>query len=159
VRSLLERSAGTEHAERAADLVLGAVLAGLSGGTDTTRELYELVLEFGSPEQVAIVCDNVGRAYDLAGDVDAAIEALTPGASVDHPSALACLRRLLGLLVLRGDHDAAEAAARRAAGSGDPETVTIGAWTLGDVAKARGDLAGAAIRSRGRTTSTFVRRR
>ncbi|MFG1684681.1 hypothetical protein ACGFNP_31280 [Nonomuraea sp. NPDC049269] len=143
VRPLLERATTAERAE-AADLVLGAALKRLRADADGARELYELVLEFGTPEQVAIACDNFGLAYDLAGDTDAAAETLTLGAAVDHPAALTCLRRLLGVLALRGDVDVLEAAARRAVGSGDAETVTLGVWTLGDVAKARGDLAGAA---------------
>ncbi|MEV0407041.1 tetratricopeptide repeat protein [Actinoallomurus sp. NPDC050550] len=147
-RSLVERAAGTEHAERAVGLVVTAVLDRLRGGTDGATELAEPVLEFGGPEQVAIVCDNLGHAYDLAGDIDAAVDMLRRGADVDHPAALACLRRLLGLLVMREEHGAAETAARRAMDSGDPETVTIGVWTLGDLAKARGDLKEAAARYR-----------
>ncbi|MFD1543173.1 tetratricopeptide repeat protein, partial [Nonomuraea guangzhouensis] len=143
VRPLLER-APTAHREEAVDLVLRAALKRLRADADGARELYELVLEFGTPEQVAIACDNFGLAYDLAGDTDAAADTLTLGAAVDHPAALSCLRRLLGVLALQGDVDALAAAARRAVGSGDRETVTLGVWTLGDVAKARGDLAGAA---------------
>ncbi|GAA4636896.1 hypothetical protein GCM10023196_088490 [Actinoallomurus vinaceus] len=147
-RSLVERVAGTEHAERATGLVVTSVLDRLRGGPDAAAELAGLVLEFGGPEQVAVVCDNLGHAYDLAGDIDTAVDVLRRGADADHPAALACLRRLLGLLVLQEEHGAAEAAARRAVDSGDPETVTIGVWTLGDLAKARGDLTEAAARYR-----------
>ncbi|WP_433518270.1 tetratricopeptide repeat protein [Nonomuraea sp. CA-143628] len=145
IRPLLERAANGEarHAEKTADLVLGVALDKLRAGANGARELYELVVEFGTPEQVAIACDNFGHVYDLAGDTDAAAEVLALGAAVDHPAALSCLRRLLGVLALQGDVEALEGAARRAVASGDPETVTLGTWTLSDVAKARGDLAGA----------------
>lgn len=148
LRPLLVRTAGTEHAERAVNFVLTTALEGLHEGPDEVVGLYELVLEFGTPEQVVVVCDNFGHACDLAGDTDAAVDVLKRGAAVDDPSALSCLRRLIGLLVLQGDHAAAGDAARRAVDSGDPETVTIGVWTLGDLAKARGDLAEAAARYR-----------
>ncbi|MFC4012951.1 hypothetical protein ACFOY2_37385 [Nonomuraea purpurea] len=140
VRPLLER----ESSERAGDLVLSAAMEKLDAlGADEARDLYELVAEFGTPEQVAIVCDNFGLAYDLAGQTDTAIEVLTRGAAVDHPNALRCLRRLLGVMALQDDNEAMEKAAGRAVDSGDAETVTMGVWTLADVAKARGDLKGA----------------
>ncbi|WP_329245484.1 tetratricopeptide repeat protein [Actinoallomurus sp. NBC_01490] len=148
LRPLLEQAAGTEHAERAANFVLTAALEKLREGPDEAAGLCAMVQEFGTPEQVAVVCDNLAHAYDLAGDIDAAVDVLKRGAAVDHPFALSCLRRLIGLLALQGDHTAADEAARRAIDSGDPETVTIGVWTLGDLAKARGDLAEAAARYR-----------
>ncbi|WP_433337915.1 tetratricopeptide repeat protein [Spirillospora sp. CA-294931] len=139
LRTVLERVAGTEHVERAASLVLDA-----ASGSEDARELFGLVMDFGTPEQIALAADEAGRDLDRSGDPAAAIEVLTRGSEVDHPAALACLRRLLGLLAPGDDREATEAAARKAVASGDPETVTTGVWTLGDLAKGRGDLAAAA---------------
>ncbi|TDD83418.1 tetratricopeptide repeat protein [Actinomadura darangshiensis] len=139
----LRRSAGTGHAEAAAGMVAGVAVDRLQRGMDGARELFEAVLECAPPAQVAGICENFGDTYEEQGDAAAAIEALERGSAVDHPAALRCLRRLVEALESLDGHPALEPAARRAAGSGDPETVGVGAWALADLLRVRGDHTGA----------------
>ncbi|MEO3825706.1 tetratricopeptide repeat protein [Actinomadura sp. B10D3] len=138
----LARSAGTEYAGTAADWVVAMAVERLRRGLDGSGELYEAVLESGPPEQVAAICESFGYGYAEQGDTGAAIEALERGSAVDHPAALACLRRLVDTLE-SSDHPALESAARRAVESGDPETVGVGAWALADLLRRRGEHAAA----------------
>ncbi|MFC5744047.1 tetratricopeptide repeat protein [Actinomadura rugatobispora] len=143
VRGLLARAAGAGHAERAADLVSLVAQERLAAGADGSGDLYGLVLDHGTPRQVAEICAAFGHAHWLAGDLDAAVETLERGAAIDDPAALQCLQHLLPVLSVRGDLDALVTAARRAVATADPETAVQGHWALGGVLKDRGDLAGA----------------
>ena len=146
VRALTARAAGGEHAERAAALVSLVARDRLDAGDQDAaeaEELCRLVLAHGTPQQIAEICVHLAHARAMAGDLDAAVEALERGAAVDDPAALRCLQHLLPVLSMRGDHEELVAAARRAVASGDQETAVQGHWALGGVLRARGDLAGA----------------
>ncbi|WP_243716929.1 hypothetical protein [Actinomadura sp. KC345] len=78
-RGWLRRSAGTGHAAAAAELVGGTAVQRLQQWMNGAQELYEAVLEYGPPAQVAVVCEHFGYEYGERGDTDAAIAALEHG--------------------------------------------------------------------------------
>ncbi|NUW31676.1 tetratricopeptide repeat protein [Nonomuraea sp. SMC257] len=82
---------------------------------------------------------------DDLGDPEGAGRALAAGAEAGD---LASLRALMVHLVRHERHEAAEAEARRAVDTGDPETVVLGHRVRGACLRAAGDLRGAAAACR-----------
>ncbi|MBN6052938.1 tetratricopeptide repeat protein [Nonomuraea sp. RK-328] len=84
---------------------------------------------------------TLAAVLDDLGDTEGAGRALAAGADAGD---LASLRGLMVHLVRHERHEAAEAEARRAVGTGDPETVALGHRVRGACLRAAGDLPGAA---------------
>ncbi|NUW40275.1 tetratricopeptide repeat protein [Nonomuraea rhodomycinica] len=84
---------------------------------------------------------TLAGVLDDLGDAEGAGRALAAGAEA---GGLASLRALMVHLVRHERHEAAEAQARRAVDTGDPETVVLGHRVRGACLRAAGDLRGAA---------------